>query len=284
MDPRRKDVQTALLYCLPLFMALAMFILLPVAGTVADSFFRDVTFLPRKFVFLENYVQIFRSEGFWRSLRFTFLFTLVTVPLEVVLGMVFALILNEAIPGRGLLRAAVLIPWAIPAAVSGRAFELVYNYSYGLANWMVLALGVAHEPVNWLGTAPGAFLAVVLADAWKTTPFVALILLAGLSAIPEDIYRQGRVDGVLTLLLDVRMVQDARAVGHRPQAAGGAGRVKPGLGQGGFAGAPVAQQHDVADVLRSGCRHWRLHGTWLYRHPGAGGGMRRCPGHRPPAG
>ena len=105
-----------------------------------------------------------------------------------------ALILHEPFPWRGLLRACVLIPWAIPAAVSGRAFELIYNSSYGAANFVLSSLGVTDTPVNWLGSEIGAFVALVVADAWKTTPFAAILLLAGLSAIPEDLYRQAMVD------------------------------------------------------------------------------------------
>ena len=95
---------------------------------------------------------------------------------------------------RSVLRACVLIPWAIPAAVSGRVFELVYNYSYGAANRLLQLFSISNEPVNWLGTDIGAFMAVVAADAWKTTPFAAIILLAGLSAISRDLYSQAKID------------------------------------------------------------------------------------------
>lgn len=103
--------------------------------------------------------------------------------------------LNESFPFRGLLRACILIPWAIPAVISGRIFELIYNYHYGLANFLLRQAGLTEFPVNWLGSSPGAFFALVAADVWKTTPFVAIILLAGLSGIPEELYRQARVDG-----------------------------------------------------------------------------------------
>jgi len=182
-------------FVLPLVLAVAVFILLPVAGTLADSLFRDVTFLEKRFIGLDNFRRLPEDRGFVQSLSFTLLFTLVSVPLELLLGLVLALLLNHPLRLRGLLRAVVLIPWAIPAAISGRVFELVYNYSYGLANFLCLRLGLSGEPVNWLGSSAGAFLSLVAADAWKTTPFVAIILLAGLSAIPGDLYRQGAVDG-----------------------------------------------------------------------------------------
>jgi multiple sugar transport system permease protein len=169
-------------------------IVLPVLGTFWDSLFLDVTFLPRHFIGAENYTSLWHDPAFWRSMRFTVLFVLVSVPLEVLLGLLIALILHQSFPLRGLLRACVLIPWAIPAAVSGRAFELIYNSSYGAANFALQRLGLTQEPVNWLGSELGAFVAIVVADTWKTAPFAAILLLAGLSAIPEDLYRQAMVD------------------------------------------------------------------------------------------
>ena len=190
-----REIKTALLFLLPLLLMVLAFIAVPVAGTIYDSFFRDVTFLPRQFLGVENYRALLADRAFYQALRFTLLFTLASVPLEMVLGLTFALILNRPLPLRGLLRAAVLVPWAIPAAVSGRAFELIYNYSYGLANYLVLTLGLSDAPVSWLGTSYGAFASLIIADAWRTTPFTAIILLAGLSAIPEDLYRQATIDG-----------------------------------------------------------------------------------------
>jgi multiple sugar transport system permease protein len=185
---------TALGFLLPLAVFVVIFILVPVLGTLADSFFLDVTYRPHRFLGAGNFIWLFNDPGFWRALRFTGLFVLVSVPLEVILGLIIALVLNERLPLRGLLRAVVLIPWAIPAVVSGRIFELIYNYSYGAANYVLTTLHLTPGPVNWLGSDIGAFLALVAADSWKTTPFAAIILLAGLSAIPQDLYRQAQVD------------------------------------------------------------------------------------------
>jgi multiple sugar transport system permease protein len=184
----------ALGFFAPLATFVVALIVLPVLGTFWNSLFLDVTFLPRRFIGFENYTGLWHDPAFWRSLRFTVLFVLVSVPLETLLGLLIALILNESFPLRGLLRACVLIPWAIPAAVSGRAFELIYNASYGAANFVLSIAGVTNAPINWLGSEAGAFAAVVVADTWKTTPFAAILLLAGLSAIPEDLYRQAMVD------------------------------------------------------------------------------------------
>ncbi len=182
-------------FILPLFLFIFGFILFPVVGTFWTSLFRDVAFLPKRFLGLANYIRLLKDPNFWRSARFTLLFTFGSVALEVALGTIFALLLNEKLPLRGWLRAAVLIPWAIPIAISARVWELGYNYNYGLANYLFLKLGICSGPINWLGSGTGAFLSLLLADIWKTTPFVTIILLAGLQAIPEELYQQAKVDG-----------------------------------------------------------------------------------------
>jgi multiple sugar transport system permease protein len=178
----------------PLSVFVAVFVIAPVIGTLAGSLMQDVTFLQKRFVGIANYRALLSDPGFWQALRFTCLFTLVSVPLELFLGLAFALLLARPSPARGILRACVLVPWAIPAAVSGKVFQLIYNYQYGLANYLAKLFGLADRPLSWLGTPAGAFAALVTADAWKTTPFVAIILLAGLSGIPEDLYLQATID------------------------------------------------------------------------------------------
>jgi multiple sugar transport system permease protein len=182
-------------FLLPLAVLAAVFLLVPILGTLWSSLFQDVAFLPRRFIGLGNYLALFRDPAFHQAAGFTALFVLVSVPLETALGLAFALTLQSALPFRGVLRAVVLLPWAIPAAVSGRMFQLVYQYHDGLANSLLLRLGLADAPIHWLGSAPGAFAALVLADVWKTAPFAAILFLAGLASIPEDLHRQARVDG-----------------------------------------------------------------------------------------
>jgi len=182
------------LFILPLAAFILTFVFLPIVGTFLTSFLRKVTFLKEKFVLFENYRKLLSDSGFWQSLRFTLLFICVSVPLELILGTLFAVLLNQNIPARGILRAAILIPWAIPSAISARTWELIYNYSYGLANCIVMGLGLSDQPINFLGTASSAFSAIVLADVWKTTPFVTIIILAGLQSIPQDLYWQAKID------------------------------------------------------------------------------------------
>ncbi|MEW6712442.1 MAG: sugar ABC transporter permease, partial [Candidatus Riflebacteria bacterium] len=191
----KAEVRTAWLFVLPLMLIVGVFIVLPVIGTIFNSFFLDVSFLPRRFIGLKNYIDLLGSPDFLQALRFTFAYAVAAVSLEAVFGVMFAVLLNEAFVGRGFLRVVILIPWAIPTIVSARTWQLIYEYNYGIMNYLVVAMGISAERINWMGTEFGAFWALVFADVWKTTPFVVLILLAGLQAIPEDLYQQAKVDG-----------------------------------------------------------------------------------------
>jgi len=190
-----RDQRTAYAFIAPMVLVVVAFVVLPVVGTFWLSLLREVTYLPSQFAGLSNFARLLRDPQFWQSLRFTAAFTSVCVPLEIGLGLVFALILNERLPARSLLRAAVLVPWAVPTIVSARTWELIYNYSYGLANYIMMAFNPGSQPINWLGSPLSAFAALVIADVWKTTPFVAIILLAGLQTIPEEVYEHAKVDG-----------------------------------------------------------------------------------------
>ncbi len=188
------DIKGALGFTLPLIILLTVFILIPIIGTIITSTFKDISFLQKRFVLFDNYARMIGDGRFWQSFRFTLLFIAVSVPLEIILGLAFALLLNRTIPLRGLLRATVLIPWAIPAAISAKMWQLVYNFHFGLANYILHALGFSAEPINWLGSSASAFIALVIADAWKTSPFAAIILLAGLQTIPSELHMQAQVD------------------------------------------------------------------------------------------
>ncbi|MFA3783454.1 carbohydrate ABC transporter permease [Melioribacteraceae bacterium 4301-Me] len=189
------ETQTAYLFNLPLVITTIIFIFLPVVGTIITSLFRDVTYLPGKFLLFANYKRALSDPHFWQSVQFTLLFVFFSVSFELLLGLVFALLLNETIPGKGFLRVVVLIPWAVPVAISARVWQLIYHFDYGLLNYFVLKLGISNDNVNWLGSSAGAFISIVLSDVWKTTPFITIILLAGLSTIPKELYEQAEIDG-----------------------------------------------------------------------------------------
>ena len=128
----------------------------------------------------------------WNTVRFAFW----SVVWETVLGMIVALVLNAEFRGRGIVRAAILIPWAIPTIVSAKMWAWMLNDQFGILNDLGLRLGLLSQKVAWTASADTAMLAVLVVDIWKTTPFMALLILAGLQMIPKDIYEAADIDGV----------------------------------------------------------------------------------------
>lgn len=147
------------------------------------------------FVGMKNYIKIFQDERALHSIGFTLKFTITTVFFELVIGFAAALIMNKAFRGKGLVRAAILIPWAIPTSVSALMWKFIYNDEYGLFNDILYKLGVIDSYKAWLSTADGSFLALVITDVWKTAPYMALLILAGLQMISEDLYEAAKIDG-----------------------------------------------------------------------------------------
>ncbi len=153
------------------------------------------TELTAEFNGLGNYARLFGDGRFWRSLWNTSVFTLVSIVLELVLGMAIALVLDKSFRGRGLVRTAALIPWALPTAVMGLAWAWIFNDQFGVVNDILGRIGLISEPITWLGDPFRAMLALIIADVWKTTPFIAIILLAGLQSISSDLYEAHSIDG-----------------------------------------------------------------------------------------
>ena len=128
----------------------------------------------------------------WNTVKFT----VISVGLETVLGMAVALTLHAHFRGRGLLRTAILIPWAIPTIVSAKMWAWMLHDQFGIINDILMGLGVIAEPVAWTASPDTAMAAVIIVDVWKTTPFMALLILAGLQMLPGDIYEAAKVDGI----------------------------------------------------------------------------------------
>lgn len=148
-----------------------------------------------RFVGLENFRLVLEDPDWWQSVRNTLRFTVVSVGLETVLGMGIALVLNTRFRGRGVLRAAVLVPWAIPTVVSARMWGWMFHDVYGVLNALLQGVGLISEPVAWTADPVLAQWALVAVDVWKTTPFMALLLLAALQVLPEELYEAARMDG-----------------------------------------------------------------------------------------
>lgn len=181
------------LFLLPLLIFTLVFVFFPVVGTFWTSLLRDVSFLPQKFSGFSNYIRLFKDNQFWHTVYFTIIFSFISVAIEMFLGTIIALVINERFRYRGILRGISLLPWAIPSVIGARLWQMIYKYDYGLANYVFKH--ISGTGINWLGTPISAFFSLVLADAWRTTPFVAIIILAGLQSVPEDLYKQAKIDG-----------------------------------------------------------------------------------------
>ena len=145
---------------------------------------------------LFSWSGVLADAVWWRSVLNTFIFALTSVTLEVILGVVIALALNAGFRARGLLRAAVLIPWAIPTVVSAKMWGWMYHDSFGVINEILLSLGLISQALAWTANPDLAMAAVVFVDVWKTTPFMALLVLAALQMLPTECYEAAKIDGV----------------------------------------------------------------------------------------
>ncbi|OKH89290.1 carbohydrate ABC transporter permease [Thalassospira sp. TSL5-1] len=156
------------------------------------------------FIGIENFYAVYDGETYglltdpdwWQAVWNTLFFSVISVSLETALGMIVALVLNQNFRGRALVRAAVLIPWAIPTIVSARMWNWMLHDQFGIINDMLMKLGIISAPIAWTASPEWAMSAVILVDVWKTTPFMALLILAALQMLPGDCYEAARVDGI----------------------------------------------------------------------------------------
>jgi trehalose/maltose transport system permease protein len=151
--------------------------------------------LKTQFVGLLNFKFLLQDAQWWRSVQNTVVFTVSSVAVETVLGLGIAMLVNARFPGRGAMRTAMLIPWAIPTVVSAQMWRWMYNDVYGVINDIMMKLHLIDKPYAWLANPKLMLPAVISVDVWKTTPFMALLLLAGLQTIPNELYEAARVDG-----------------------------------------------------------------------------------------
>lgn len=148
-----------------------------------------------KNVGLSNYIKLFQDSRFWSATYNTLFFTVTSVVLELVIGFAMALIMNMPFKGRGLVRAAVLVPWAIPTTVSATMWKFMYHDQFGVVNDILFRMGFIDQYQSWLGSTSSALWCAIIADVWKTAPFMGLLLLAGLQTIPAELYEAATVDG-----------------------------------------------------------------------------------------
>ncbi|MBF9017534.1 MULTISPECIES: carbohydrate ABC transporter permease [unclassified Oceanispirochaeta] len=189
--------QMGYLFVIPtmfLFLVLAIY---PVFKTLYLSFFEyRLQFGEVKtFIGFNNFIKLFTTERFYTSFKFTILFTITTVTVEVGLGLLFAQFMNMDFKGKSLLRIVVLIPWAIPTIVSGFIWRFMVNDQYGVVNQILQNIGLIESFIPWLSRSGTASAVLIFADIWKTAPYVSLLVLAGLQNINESLLEAASIDG-----------------------------------------------------------------------------------------
>ncbi|MBA8879708.1 trehalose/maltose transport system permease protein [Phyllobacterium myrsinacearum] len=198
MPMHNRETRTAWLFLVPLLVALAAVAVWPLARNVYFSFTNAFLDNPSEYSFvgLENFVTVVEDPVFWGAVKNTMIFTVLSVSFETVLGFAIALLLHRAFAGRGLVRAAILVPWAMPMVVSAKIWEWMLNDQFGLINKAFIWLGFLDKGIAWTADSSLILGTVIFIDIWVTTPFMVLLILAGLQLIPEEIYEAAEVSGV----------------------------------------------------------------------------------------
>lgn len=179
----------------PAFVFISLIVVYPVATLVWNSFndVRLLTAKPARFAGIENYLLVLSDAQFWRAVKNTLIIVVVTVPGALVFGLALAMLANMPFKSRGPIRLALLLPWAMPLAFVGLIFAWFFNSEYGVVNDVLRRIGM--EPRIWFNSGPLTMMAICIATIWKTSSFMALILLAGLQTIPKSLYEAAEVDG-----------------------------------------------------------------------------------------
>ncbi len=194
----RADARLGLLLSLPAVLAIGLIAFFPLGRTIHDSLYKiSLRFenAPRPFVGLDNFRTVWTDARWYNALRVTFTVVIVSVGVELVLGMLIALLINRSFRGRGIVRAAVLVPWALTTVVSAKMWSWIYDAQYGVFNDLLMKLHIISKPLIWLANPSLTLWALIGAEIWKTTSFMALLLLAGLQLIPAELYEAAAIDG-----------------------------------------------------------------------------------------
>ena len=187
----------ALILIIPAVVVIFGIVIYPLLNALYQSFFNTNLAYPQltKFIGLGNYLSVFKDIYFWKSIYNTVYFTVISMILELIFGFIVALTLNEKFFMKWLVRTLIIIPWAIPPVVNATVWKWIANSEYGSLNSILSSLGIIKEYRIWLSNPFWSMMAVILADVWKYTPLVAIMFLAALQTIPEDLYEAAKIDG-----------------------------------------------------------------------------------------
>jgi multiple sugar transport system permease protein len=181
----------------PAVLATLALVFYPMLQAFATSLFHNILWKPRdvRFVGLDNYLAVAQDPVAWSSLGRTALWIGITVPLQLLLGLATALLLNQEFRWRGLARSLILIPWALPSVVIGLMWSWIYHPQVGLLNDLLLRVGILEAAMPWLADPATALYSIILALVWQGFPFFAIMILAGLQTIPANLYEAAAIDG-----------------------------------------------------------------------------------------
>jgi len=188
---RIKDSQIGYFFILPAFIMLLLVIFYPMIVSLILSFSLE----SGSGYVLDNYILLFKDSLFWQTLKNHFIFVGVVVFFHIIIGLSFAMALNTRIKAKLFFRLIALLPWTVPDVVAGITWKWVYDPIYGFLNDLLSRLNLIHSPILWLSDPKLALASIIFADIWRGFPFVMIILLAGLQAIPEELYEAARIDG-----------------------------------------------------------------------------------------
>ena len=193
----RQEVRDGLWLLAPSMLVILIITVLPIIFTLVLSFFDTPLSnpVPRDFVGFGNYLEFLNSQQFWQAIWRTLYFTLVSVGMELMLGLGIALLIHARPPGWNFLRTSLIIPWAVPTVVNGAMWRWIYNADYGALNGVLLSLGIIEKYQAWMIDPIVAMNLVIVADIWHSVPFIAIILQAALAGIPVELEEAAAVDG-----------------------------------------------------------------------------------------
>jgi multiple sugar transport system permease protein len=193
----RRNERYAFLVLLPILLLIAIFVYYPAISTFIDSLWSKNLSLPgaEKFVFLNNYLRLLEDSEFWQVLGRSFIVVIFVLPLEVILGLGIALLLNQHFPGRGIVRVLVILPWMLPPVVNGFLWGWVLNGDYGAFNGLLYQFGLIDEYQFWLKGQWQLIFWITVVQTWTRFAFPMIIMLAGLQSIPSELYEAAEIDG-----------------------------------------------------------------------------------------
>jgi len=207
--PGQREAKLGYLLVLPAVVLILTLVAYPFVLAVYWSLTDKVVGRPPHFVGLRNFIELFHSRIFLRTARNSFVYTFSAVSLKFILGMGMALVLNQRFRGRNLLRGLYLLPWIVPMAISGVAWIWMYDSVFGVINYLIKIARISDTGWPWLANSTLAMIAVIVANVWRGTPFFGISMLAGLQAIPTELYEAAEVDGAgkLSKFFNITMPQ-----------------------------------------------------------------------------